>query len=58
MPDVSAIEAVLNFEKHKYLYFAANAKKLGFHKFAKTLRQHNANAREYRNYLSSQGINK
>nr|WP_321230374.1 endolytic transglycosylase MltG [uncultured Psychroserpens sp.] len=58
MPDVSAIDAVLNYEKHKYLYFAADAKKLGFHKFAKTLSQHNANAREYHNYLSSQGINK
>ncbi|MFT4611102.1 MAG: UPF0755 protein [Glaciecola sp.] len=58
MPDVSAINAVLNFEKHKYLYFAANAKKLGFHKFAKTLSQHNSNAREYHRYLSSQGINK
>ena len=58
MPDVSAIDAVLNYEKHKYLYFAADAKELGFHKFAKTLSQHNANAREYHNYLSSQGINK
>jgi UPF0755 protein len=58
MPDVSAIDAVLNFEKHKYLYFAANAKKIGFHKFAKTLSQHNVNAREYHSYLSSQGINK
>ncbi|MCK8481087.1 endolytic transglycosylase MltG [Psychroserpens algicola] len=58
MPDISAINAVLNYEKHSYLYFAANAKKLGFHKFAKTLSQHNANAREYQNYLSSQGINK
>lgn len=58
MPDVSAIDAVINYEKHNYLYFAANAKKLGFHKFSKTLSQHNANAREYHNYLSSQGINK
>lgn len=58
MPDVSAIDAVLNYEQHKYLYFAANAKKLGFHKFAKTLSQHNVNAREYQLYLSSQGINK
>lgn len=58
MPDVSAINAVLNFEKHKYLYFAADSKKYGYHKFAKTLRQHNANARAYRNYLSSKGINK
>jgi len=58
MPDISAIDAVLNYEKHKYLYFAADAKRLGFHKFAKNLSQHNVNAREYRRYLSSQGINK
>ncbi|WP_053992578.1 endolytic transglycosylase MltG [Mangrovimonas sp. TPBH4] len=56
MPDISAIDAVLNYEKHNYLYFAADAKRLGFHKFAKTLRQHNINAREYQSYLSSQGI--
>jgi UPF0755 protein len=58
MPDISAIDAVLNYEKHKYLYFAANAKKFGFHKFAKTLSQHNVNAREYQRYLSAQGINR
>ncbi|GAA3588905.1 endolytic transglycosylase MltG [Flavivirga amylovorans] len=58
MPDISAIDAVLNHEKHKYIYFAADAKRLGFHKFARTLAQHNANAREYHRYLSSQGINK
>ncbi|MBD0832609.1 endolytic transglycosylase MltG [Aestuariibaculum sediminum] len=58
MPDISAIDAVLNYEKHKYLYFAADAKRLGFHKFAKTLAQHNVNAREYQHYLSSQGINR
>jgi len=58
MPDISAVDAVLNSEKHSYLYFAANAKKPGFHKFAKTLAQHNVNAREYQRYLSSQGINR
>jgi UPF0755 protein len=58
MPDISAINAVLNHEKHKYLYFAADAKRFGYHKFAKTLAQHNFNAREYQRYLSSQGINK
>jgi UPF0755 protein len=58
MPDISAIDAVLNYEKHNYLYFAADSKKFGFHKFAKTLAQHNANARAYQNYLSSQGINR
>ena len=58
MPDISAIDAVLNFEKHKYLYFAADAKQFGYHKFAKNLAQHNVNARAYQRYLSSQGINK
>ena len=58
MPDISAINAVLNYEKHKYLYFAADAQNFGFHKFAKNLTQHNVNAREYQRYLSSQGINK
>ncbi|MCF8273129.1 MAG: endolytic transglycosylase MltG [Flavobacteriaceae bacterium] len=58
MPDVSAIDAVLNYEKHGYYYFAADANKLGYHKFAKTLSQHNVNARDYQRYLSSQGIRK
>ena len=58
MPDISAIDAVLNYEKHNYLYFVADAKRLGYHKFAKTLSQHNVNAREYHRYLSAQGINK
>ena len=56
MPDVSAIDAVLNYEKHAYYYFAADAKRLGYHKFSKSLSQHNVNAREYQRYLSSQGI--
>lgn len=58
MPDISAIDAVLNYEKHKYIYFAADAKRLGYHNFAKTLSQHNVNARKYHRYLSSQGIHK
>ncbi|MFV0541343.1 MAG: endolytic transglycosylase MltG [Aestuariibaculum sp.] len=58
MPDIAAIDAVLNYEKHKYLYFAADANRLGYHKFAKTLSQHNVNAREYHRYLSAQGINR
>ena len=58
MPDLSAIEAVLNAEKHDFLYFAADPKRLGYHKFAKTLSQHNNNARQYQRYLSSQGIRK
>ncbi len=58
MPDVSAIDAVLNYEKHSYYYFAADATRLGYHKFAKTLSQHNVNARAYQRHLSSEGINR
>jgi UPF0755 protein len=58
MPDVTAIQAVLNPEKHNYYYFVADVENFGYHKFAKTLGQHNNNAREYQRYLSSQGINK
>ena len=58
MPDISSIDAVLNAEKHDYYYFVANVKNFGYHKFAKTLSQHNVNAREYQRYLSSQGINR
>jgi len=58
MPDVSAIDAVLNAEKHSYLYFVANVKNFGYHKFAKSLSQHNANKREYVRWINSQGINR
>ncbi len=56
MPDITAIDAVLNAEKHDFYYFAADPEHLGYHKFAKNLSQHNANARAYQNYLNRQGI--
>ncbi|MBT8324451.1 MAG: endolytic transglycosylase MltG [Winogradskyella sp.] len=56
MPDLSAIEAVLNYEKHNYLYFAADPRRIGYHRFSTDLRQHNAYAHDYQRYLSSQGV--
>lgn len=56
MPDVSSIDAVLNAESHDYLYFAADTEKPGYHKFAKTLAQHNRNARAYQNWANKQKI--
>ncbi|WP_299255015.1 endolytic transglycosylase MltG [uncultured Lacinutrix sp.] len=58
MPDVSAIDAVLNEEKHNYYYFVANVKNFGYHKFAKTLSQHNANRQEYVRWINKQGVNR
>lgn len=56
MPDISSINAVLNAESHDYLYFAANPDNPGYHKFAKTLVQHNRNARAYQNWVNKQNI--
>lgn len=58
MPDISSIEAVLNPEKHSYYYMCAEAGNIGTHKFAKTLAEHNKNAREYQRWISQQGINR
>ena len=56
MPDISSIDAVLNAEKHDYYYFVANVERFGYHKFAKTLSQHNANSAAYRLWINQQGI--
>ena len=58
MPDISAIDAVLNYEDHDYYYFVANPEKPGYHKFAKTLRQHNNNRQAYVRWINKMGINR
>jgi UPF0755 protein len=58
MPDVSSINAVLNFEKHDSYYFVVNVENFGYHKFAKTLSQHNRNRQEYVKWINNQGINR
>ncbi|MBE9489298.1 MAG: endolytic transglycosylase MltG [Bacteroidetes bacterium] len=58
MPDISSIDAVLNFEKHNYYYFVADVTNFGYHKFAKTLSQHNRNKREYVRWISQQQVNR
>ena len=55
MPDISAIDAVLNYEKHDYVFFCASVERFGYHEFAKTLAQHNANAAKYQRWVSKQG---
>lgn len=57
-PEVSSIDAVLNFENHKYLYFCAKADFSGYHNFAKNLKQHNRNAELYRRELNKRRIYK
>lgn len=58
MPDISSIDGVLNYEKHNYLYFVADVTNFGYHKFAKTLSQHNRNKQEYVRWVNANGVNR
>jgi UPF0755 protein len=56
MPSIKAIDGVLNYTKHNYLYMCANSDFSGNHIFAKTLVQHNLNAEAYQNALNKRKI--
>ena len=56
IPSIRAIDAVLNHEKHDYLYLCAKDDFSGYHVFARTLAQHNRNARLYQVALNRQNI--
>ncbi len=56
MPSISSINAVLSPEKHKYIYFCAKPDGSGQHAFAKTLTEHNRNAKTYQRWLSKNRI--
>ena len=52
IPSAAGIDAVLYYKQHDYLYFCASEKLDGTHKFARTLSQHNKNARAYQSAIS------
>ena len=56
MPDVSAIDGVLNYKKHGFYFMVADVKNFGYHKFAKTLSAHNRNKKQYVNWINKQGV--
>jgi UPF0755 protein len=56
LPEKTSIDAVLNFEKHDYLFFCAKPDYSGYHNFSKTNRQHEAFARQYRQFLNREKI--
>jgi UPF0755 protein len=55
-PSMPSIDAVLNGEKHNYLYFCANIDGSGYHKFSETLSEHERYADQYRQMLNERGI--
>ena len=56
MPSIAAIDAVLNYQEHDWLYFCAKGDFSGYHNFARTLTEHNRNARAYARSLDKAGI--
>jgi UPF0755 protein len=55
-PSIDGIEAVLNAEKHDYLYFAARSDFSGYHNFSKTLSEHLRYANQYQRELNRRRI--
>ncbi len=58
MPSMAAIDAVLNYKKHKYLYMCAKEDFSGYHNFATNLSEHQANARRFQQALNERNIKK
>jgi UPF0755 protein len=58
MPDISSIDGVLDYEKHDYIFFVADVKNFGYHKFAKSFAQHSRNKREYVRWINANGVNR
>jgi len=56
IPSKQSIDAVLNAEKHKYIYMCAKADFSGYHAFATNLSAHNTNARAFQRALNERKI--
>ncbi|MEI6409319.1 MAG: endolytic transglycosylase MltG [Bacteroidota bacterium] len=56
MASIPSIDAVLNPEKHNYLYFCAKPDDSGTHAFAATLPAHNVNVEKFRAYMRQKGL--
>jgi UPF0755 protein len=56
LPSIKSLDAVLNYEKHDYIYMCAKEDFSGFHNFAKTYSQHLVYARKFQNELNKRKI--
>ena len=55
MASINSIDAVLNREKHNYLFFCAEPNDSGRHLFAETYQQHLVYARNFQEWVSRRG---
>ena len=58
MSSINAIDAVLNYEKHDYIYMCAKEDFSGYHNYASNLSQHLQNARKFQDALNQRNIKK
>jgi UPF0755 protein len=58
IPSIAAIDAVLNFKQHDYIYMCAKDDFSGYHNFAKTEAEHLINARKFQQALDARNIKK
>jgi len=56
LPNIKSLDAVLNYENHKYLYMCAKEDFSGYHNFAKNYNQHLIYARKYQRELNRRKI--
>ena len=56
LPELSSLKAVLNYQKHNYMFFCAKEDFSGYHNFATTPNEHYRNAERYKNALNKLGI--
>lgn len=58
MPDIRAVDAVLNSQKHAYIFMCAKKDFSGYHHFSTTLKEHSLHAKAYQNELNNLKIYK
>jgi UPF0755 protein len=58
MPSINAIDAVLNYSKHDYIFMCAKEDFSGYHNFAVTKAEHDKNARKFQEALDKLNIKK